>query len=71
MVRVKRAEKYTYNPMELTPLIALWSSQMILRLPCAKLAEILRSFGNHISEELEFDTSERFACLSIISFHSC
>lgn len=46
------------NPMEFTPLVPLRPAQMILRLPRAKLPEILRRLGHDVGEELELDAPQ-------------
>ena len=53
--------KGTYDSMEFTPFIPLWSPQMILCLACAKLAEVLGRFGHYISEEFELDAAQWLA----------
>lgn len=47
----------TNYPVELRPLVSLGSSQVILGLAGAELAEVLGSSGNDILEELESDSA--------------
>jgi hypothetical protein len=54
--------KGTYDSMEFTPFIPLWSPQMILCLARTKLSEVLGRLGYYISEEFELDAAQWFAC---------
>lgn len=53
-------EASTDYAVELGPLVALWSSQVILRLAGAELAEVLCRLGHDILEELEGDSAQGF-----------
>jgi hypothetical protein len=56
-----RKENGIYDSVEFTAFIALRSSQVVLGLTGAELAEIFSGFGDGISKELEFYAAEGFS----------
>lgn len=55
----------THNPVEFTALVALWPTQVILRLAGTELSEVLGSLGDYIAKELEGYAAQRLSCSSI------
>jgi hypothetical protein len=53
--------------MEFAAFVSLWSAEMVLRLACAKLAEVFGGLGDDVCEELELDPAQWFACHKAIS----
>jgi len=51
----------TDHAVKLAPLVPLRLAQAALRLARAELAEILRRFGDHLFEQLDFDPAQRLA----------
>ena len=43
--------------MKLASFVALWSSEVVLCVARAELAEVLRSLGNNICKQLELDSA--------------
>jgi len=63
-----RNGKENYNPMKLAPFVALRLAPGILTLASAKLAKILGSAWDNVSEELKGDAAEGFALQESASY---
>lgn len=60
----------TYDPVKLAPLIALWPSQMVLRLTRAELSEVFCCLGDDVCEELKFYAAEFFSWFASVKWSS-